>query len=771
MPANAVFQALSVCLSNDRCLSARTLHSLSLSSCVGRHLLAGSSFTVSSEQRCRSTPTCSPAFIAALVAQTAAGVDSAGYVMLGVSSRRPATRDCRSNMVRQRRTCARAEDHTNSVSSGSRGGTTTALLEGEQQRCMLERTGSNDDGSMIDSGDGASEDSVDIDRHAASSHQRQLEGLIATALEDDRALTAFDSYLRLVDAGGFPSERTCERLLKGLAGSGNFQPCWALYVAATQRGVPLRYTCYLAVMTAANKAGRHGAALRAFQDIKAAGMQPNVVTYCGIISGLAGSRQDGFVRSAHRLWQELQRSGQHLDAAAYRTGINVYVEMGDLRAAQQVLAAMRDMGHSPDAQAWNMLIKGYARAGLLTILPDLIADMQLEGLRLNKVSYATLIEAHVRAGDLSEASQWAAAAHIAGVQLDAWAYTALLKGRLQAGDMAGARQVLEDMRAAGAPPNAVTYTVVMDSMVAAGDLKAARGLLDQMQAEGQQPTPVTFNTLLRGYAARGRAGRQGAAWVLKRMAAAGCGPDVASFNTLIGGAVASGDPGGALGLWRRMREAGVRQDTLTYTNLMEAHSQLRRVDDVIRTFEQLEADRRAPVDETAICAYVAALARGGRLRHAIALLPRADALAAAARRPPPIAAHGAIVDAHCRAGRLDAALAAVQNFGRPDARMYDRLVDAAMRNGDFRCALKVLRAMEAQGFELDKERYKALFAEVCRREEAARRAGRRRTAGNGDGTGAIGRLDSDGELPPNENLERFKFWLGLPNSYYRSQAD
>ena len=38
--------------------------------------------------------------------------------------------------------------------------------------------------------------------------------------------------------------------------------------------------------------------------------------------------------------------------------------------------------------------------------------------------------------------------------------------------------------------------------------QAARGLLKQMQAEGQRPTPVTFNTLLRGYARRGRAGRQ-----------------------------------------------------------------------------------------------------------------------------------------------------------------------------------------------------------------------------------------------------------------------
>lgn len=49
-------------------------------------------------------------------------------------------------------------------------------------------------------------------------------------------------------------------------------------------------------------------------------MQPNVVTYCSMISGLARSRQQRFVRSAHKLWRELERSGQHLDAAAYRTG-------------------------------------------------------------------------------------------------------------------------------------------------------------------------------------------------------------------------------------------------------------------------------------------------------------------------------------------------------------------------------------------------------------------------------------------------------------------
>jgi pentatricopeptide repeat protein len=73
------------------------------------------------------------------------------------------------------------------------------------------------------------------------------------------------------------------------------------------------------------------------------------------------------------------------------------------------------------------------------------------------------------------------------------------------------------------------------------------------------------------------------------------------------------------------------------------------------------------------------------------------AAARCAGRPPPVAAHGAVVDAHCRAGRLDAALAAVQRLvdagGAPDARIYDRLVDAAMRGRDFQRALQVPPAL------------------------------------------------------------------------------
>lgn len=62
---------------------------------------------------------------------------------------------------------------------------------------------------------------------------------------------------------------------------------------------------------------------------------------------------------------------------------------------------------------------------------------------------------------------------------------------------------------------------------------------------------------------------------------------------------------------------------------LQAYSRLGQPEDAQRAFWQLEADRRAAVDEVALCTLIAALAHGGRLSGASALLPRVNAMAAA----------------------------------------------------------------------------------------------------------------------------------------------
>ena len=65
--------------------------------------------------------------------------------------------------------------------------------------------------------------------------------------------------------------------------------------------------------------------------------------------------------------------------------------------------------------------------------------------------------------------------------------------------------------------------------------------------------------------------------------------------------------------------------------------------------------------------------------------------------------------------------------------------------------MQVVKAMEAAGAKIDRERIGAVLSEIISRQrEAEKRRGIIRPR------------------PPNAALERFKFWLGLPNRYYES---
>ena len=72
-------------------------------------------------------------------------------------------------------------------------------------------------------------------------------------------------------------------------------------------------------------------ALRALRAIQAAGMQPNVVTYCGIIAAFTRRRRQREQQLGYHLWCELQSSALRLDAAAYRTGKQISIPVPAVR--------------------------------------------------------------------------------------------------------------------------------------------------------------------------------------------------------------------------------------------------------------------------------------------------------------------------------------------------------------------------------------------------------------------------------------------------------
>ena len=70
------------------------------------------------------------------------------------------------------------------------------------------------------------------------------------------------------------------------------------------------------------QAGEPYTALEIFRQIQTAGLLPNFITYCGLISALGKVRRRGqpSAEIAYQLWQELCQLQLPLDAGAYRTG-------------------------------------------------------------------------------------------------------------------------------------------------------------------------------------------------------------------------------------------------------------------------------------------------------------------------------------------------------------------------------------------------------------------------------------------------------------------
>lgn len=182
----------------------------------------------------------------------------------------------------------------------------------------------------------------------------------------------------------------------------------------------------------------------------------------------------------------------------------------------------------------------------------------------------------------------------------------------------------------------------------------------------------------------------------------------------------------------------------------------------------MERDPGVPPDLAAWNALVAALARAGRLSDAKSALDSAQLYAQHFNLPPPQEAFGAYIRGwkQARGGggvggaassgdAVTPAVAAFRHFlslgGTPHAGMCADVVQLCLRGGEPKIARQVIRATELAGVAVDKQRFEPWFERA-----AAAAAARRASAGGAD----------EGDASP---LERFKWFLGLPNKYYGSE--
>ncbi|KAG4996144.1 hypothetical protein JHK85_027583 [Glycine max] len=532
-------------------------------------------------------------------------------------------------------------------------------------------------------------------------------------------------------------------------------------------------------------------------------------------------------RRLRRLPDPAMAAASRPDTAAVNAALNACANLGDPRAFLQVFDEMPQFNVAPDALSYNTMIKLCCRIGRKDLLVFVLERvLQLE-IPFCVTTLQSLVSAYVEFGDLETAEKLVQAMREErrdicrvlkecsnleyssgnessdddddddddndcifekllpnlvdqsgneveppllpkGYAPNTRTYTTLMKGYMNAGRVSDTVRMLEAMRRLddkGSQPDHVSYTTVVSALVKVGAMDRARQVLAEMTRIGVPANLITYNVLLKGYSKQLQIDK--ARELLKEMDDdAGIQPDVVSYNILIDGCILVDDSAGALSFFNEMRARGIAPTKISYTTLMKAFAYSGQPKLAHRVFNEMDSDPRVKVDLIAWNMLVEGYCRLGLVEEAKKVVQKMKesgfhpdvgtygSLAngiALARKPGEALLLWNEVKERCEVGKEGGKSDSSVPPLKPDGALLDTIADICVRAAFFRKALEIVACMEENGIPPNKTKFTRIYVEMHSRMFTSKHASRAR---------------QDRRVERKRAAEAFKFWLGLPNSYY-----
>ncbi|RVW98730.1 Pentatricopeptide repeat-containing protein, chloroplastic [Vitis vinifera] len=575
----------------------------------------------------------------------------------------------------------------------------------------------------------------------------------------------------------------------------------------------------------AAKAGHTLYAASLIKSMLRSGYLPHVKAWSAVVSRLAASGDDGplealklfdsVTRRIRRFTDATLVADSRPDTAAYNAVLNACANLGDTKRFLQVFEEMTQLGAESDVLTYNVMIKLCARVDRKDLLVFVLERILDKGIQLCMTTLHSLVAAYVGFGDLETAEKLVQAMREGRQDLckilrdvnsenpgnnegyifdkllpnsvernnsespllpkayapDSRIYTTLMKGYMKEGRVTDTVRMLEAMRHqddSTSHPDHVTYTTVVSALVKVGSMDRARQVLAEMTRIGVPANRVTYNILLKGYCEQLQIDK--AKELVREMVDdEGIVPDVVSYNTLIDGCILVDDSAGALAYFNEMRARGIAPTKISYTTLMKAFALSGQPKLANKVFDEMLRDPRVKVDLVAWNMLVEAHCRLGLVEEAKKTVQRMRENGFY----PNVATYGSLANGIALARKPGEALllwnevkerCVVKEEGenskssppplKPDEGLLDTLADICVRAAFFRKALEIVACMEENGIPPNKSKYTRIYVEMHSRMFTSKHASKAR---------------QDRRSERKRAAEAFKFWLGLPNSYYGSE--
>ncbi|KAI4375664.1 hypothetical protein MLD38_013511 [Melastoma candidum] len=316
--------------------------------------------------------------------------------------------------------------------------------------------------------------------------------------------------------------------------------------------------------------------------------QRDVTSWNVMMSGYVACREEGYLREAKRLFDRMPER----DCVSWNTMINGFLKMGKVAEASELFKRMPER----NVVSWNMMVSGFLLNGHVEAAIGLFRRMPAR----DSASISSLVLGLVRNGELDEAARILAECGSSCRTDDMiYAYNTLIAGYGERGQVEEARQLFNRIPLAPIAEqkqnnstisrNLVTWNTMIACHVKARDVKSARALFDEMKERDsfswntmisgyvqvcdigealrlfkQMPNPdtLTWNTMISGYAELGMLDL--ALEYFERMPCR----NIVSWNSIIAGYEKNEDYEGAIGLFIRMLNDGLKPDRHTLSSTM-----------------------------------------------------------------------------------------------------------------------------------------------------------------------------------------------------------
>ncbi|CAK9867352.1 unnamed protein product [Sphagnum jensenii] len=445
------------------------------------------------------------------------------------------------------------------------------------------------------------------------------------ALEEGRSV-----HQQMIQCGCHLDAFVGSSLVDMYAKCGSMEDAWSVFNKMPSRDA----VTWTAMILGHVNCGQGQKALDLFHQMQEEGVQPDAVTFVGVLNACASIMALEEGRSVH---QQMIQCGCHLDAFLGSSLVDMYAKCGSMEEASRVFKKLP----SRAVVCWTAMIFGHVKYGEGHKALDLFHQMQEEGVQPDAVTFVGVLNACASIMALEEGRYAHEPIIQNGCESDAFVGSSLIAMYAKCGSMEEASRVFNKL-----PSQAVVcWTAMIFGHVKCGEGHKALELFQKMQQEGVQPDPATYVGVLNACAnvVALEEGRRAHERIIQSRCEsdvfvrsslvdmyAKCGSmedacrvfnsmpshDVVSCNALLGGFAMHGQGKEALVHFERMCEEGVHPDDITFVCLLSACSHSGFVDEGLRFYALMTTVYRIPAKLEHYTCMVDLLGRAGHLQEA-----------------------------------------------------------------------------------------------------------------------------------------------------------